>query len=174
MFQRLKHFDAYPKPLEDFRVRTTSGALLTFGCTLLITLLFFFEWSAYMNVDVGQELFVDLTRNQKLTINLNITFPHLHCYLMSLDVLDASGDNRNDVVKGLKKIRIDKDGNIIGDHGVPRSATATNSTHDGKCLRYPLSFAWIELFSCDLRISGKGERSRECSVEINRNLATSV
>ena len=128
MFHRLKHFDAYPKPLEDFRVRTTSGALLTFVCTLLIILLFFFEWSTYMTVDVEQELFVDLTRNQKLTINLNMTFPHLHCYLMSLDVLDASGDNRNDVVKGLKKIRIDKDGQLINPvANIDRSAASASA-----------------------------------------------
>ena len=44
---RLKHFDAYPKPLEDFRVKTFSGAVITLFFTIAIIILFSFELMAY-------------------------------------------------------------------------------------------------------------------------------
>lgn len=84
VFKRLRHFDAYPKPLEDFRVKTLSGAIITVICTLSILVLFIYEWKSYTTIEVDQELFVDLTRNQKLTINLNVTFPFLPCELLSV------------------------------------------------------------------------------------------
>ena len=84
VFARLRHFDAYPKPLEDFRVKTLSGAIITIFATFSIMILFFYEWRSYTAIEVDQELFVDLTRNQKLTINLNVTFPFLPCSLISV------------------------------------------------------------------------------------------
>jgi hypothetical protein len=111
--KRLKHFDAYSKPLEDFRVKTVSGAFITIACTISIVILFFFEWQSYMQIEVDQELFVDITRNQKLTINIDMTFPRLPCDLISLDVMDVSGENQNDVAKGLKKLRVDKQGKTM-------------------------------------------------------------
>ena len=70
LIKRLQHFDAYPKPLEDFRVKTVSGAFITVVSMIAIILLAVYEWQSYSRIDVDQELFVDLTRNQKLTINL--------------------------------------------------------------------------------------------------------
>jgi hypothetical protein len=109
----LKHFDAYPKPLEDFRIKTITGAFISICCGLLVVLLIFYEFNSYMTVVVDQELFVDLTRNQKFTINIDVTFPRLHCSLLSLDTMDVSGDGQIDVVKGVKKSRMDSEGNII-------------------------------------------------------------
>jgi hypothetical protein len=130
--KRLKHFDAYSKPLEDFRVKTVSGALITIACTISIVILFVYEWQAYMRIEVDQELFVDITRNQKLTINMDMTFPRLPCDLLSLDVMDVSGENQNDVAKGLKKLRIDKDGKPVPEDRSKKKAehetTSTTST----------------------------------------------
>jgi endoplasmic reticulum-Golgi intermediate compartment protein 3 len=130
MFNRLKHFDAYPKPLEDFRVKTLSGAVITVICTVVIIILFTYEWLAYVTIEVDQELFVDLTRNQKLTINLNMTLPHFPCQLLSVDAMDVSGEHQSDVVKGLKKIRLDKEGKIIEEAAAPHSSipSTTSST----------------------------------------------
>ena len=104
---KLRHFDAYPKPLDDFRIKTISGALISTSTAVLAILLFISEWRAFNTVEVDQELFVDLTRNQKLTINLNMTFTRLPCSLLSLDAMDVSGEHSNDVVKGLKKVSRD-------------------------------------------------------------------
>ena len=114
-FIRLKHFDAYPKPLEDFRVKTLTGGIISVFCTVTIVALFIMEWRSYLAVDIDQELFVDLTRNQKLTINLNMTFTHLPCPLLSIDVMDVSGEHQLDVVKGVKKVRLNSEGRIISE-----------------------------------------------------------
>lgn len=105
LIAKLRHFDAYPKPLEDFRIKTVSGALISTFTAIIAITLFISEWRAFNTIEVDQELFVDLTRNQKLTINLNMTFTHLPCSLLSLDAMDISGEHVNDVVKGLKKVR---------------------------------------------------------------------
>ena len=128
IFHKLKHFDAYPKPLEDFRVKTLSGALISLVCTGLVVLLFLYEWNTYLTLEVDQELFVDLTRNQKLTINLDLTFPRLHCSLLSLDAMDVSGESQLDVVKGIKKQRLNPDGSKSDDNDNNESSTTTTTT----------------------------------------------
>lgn len=128
LFKRLQHFDAYPKPLEDFRVKTLSGAVITVICTVSIILLSIYEYRSYSKIDVEQELFVDLTRNQKLTINLNVTFAHLPCDLMSVDAMDVSGEHQNDVVKGLRKIRLNSKGEIVEEKKDQETSTKTSST----------------------------------------------
>lgn len=126
--KRLRHFDAYPKPLEDFRVKTISGAMISVISGIFIVILFLYEWRAYVTVEVDQELFVDLTRNQKLTINLNLTFPHLPCALLSLDAMDVSGEHQLDVAKGLKKIRLDKEGYVLKDEATTTTTSTTTTT----------------------------------------------
>lgn len=143
VFTKLKYLDAYPKPLDDFRIKTLSGALLTSITTLIACLLFYYEWISYTTVEINQELFVDLTRNQKLTINLDITFSHLHCSLLSLDAMDISGEHQNDVVKGLKKIRINQNGETLNSFSqeIPLTSSSAfvssfqnNSLDSKKCL----------------------------------------
>ena len=128
IFTKLRHFDAYPKPLEDFRIKTLSGAIITTITTIFITILFIYEWRSYMTIDIDQELFVDLTRNQKLTINLDLTFPHLHCSLLSLDAMDVSGEHQNDVIKGLKKIRLNSEGKIVKENSNEKTTSTASTT----------------------------------------------
>ena len=128
LIKRLQHFDAYPKPLEDFRVKTVSGAFITVVSTIAIILLAVYEWQSYSRIDVDQELFVDLTRNQKLTINLNLSFSHIPCDLLSIDAMDVSGEHQNDVVKGVKKLRLNKDGHVIEDKKETSTTTISTAT----------------------------------------------
>jgi hypothetical protein len=115
VLKRLKHFDAYPKTLEDFRVKTFAGACITVLAVLAISVLFIYEWKSYVTIDVDQELFVDLTRHQKLTINLNMTMTNMPCSLITIDAADVSGENNLEGVKGLKKIRINQSGRLLDD-----------------------------------------------------------
>lgn len=153
LISKLRHFDAYPKPLEDFRIKTVSGALISTITAVLAIVLFMYEWRAYTRLDVDQELFVDLTRNQKLTINLNMTFAHLPCGLLSVDAMDVSGEHQNDVVKGLKKIRLDRNGNVLSDEKKmldlsTSTATTTTSLIDGAQGLNVSSQAKTECMSC--------------------------
>jgi hypothetical protein len=111
IFDRLRVLDAYPKTLEDFRIKTLTGALITITCLIAASVLFVFEFRSYMRVDIEQELFVDLTRSRNITINLNITFPHLTCEFITVDTNDLTGNSRIDAQE-LKKFRVDKNGII--------------------------------------------------------------
>lgn len=41
-----------------------------------------------------------------MEIHLNITFPHLPCELLTLDVMDISGEYQTGVVHGVNKVRL--------------------------------------------------------------------
>lgn len=102
IFDKLRLFDAYPKTLEDFRVKTFGGAagellfciviqekvgILIFLAILPVTiisvtimvLLFWVEFMSYLTPNVTEELFVDTSRSPKIQINLDVIFPKVSC-----------------------------------------------------------------------------------------------
>ncbi|KAL6043020.1 Endoplasmic reticulum-Golgi intermediate compartment protein 3 [Balamuthia mandrillaris] len=107
---KLKNFDAYPKTLEDFRVRTFSGAAVSIISGLIIAWLFISELSLYLAVDVSPQLYVDVSRGEKLQINLDITFPKLACSYLSVDAMDVSGEHQLDVDHNIYKRRLTETG----------------------------------------------------------------
>lgn len=96
-FDFLKKFDAYPKTLEDFRIKTFYGAiseifseffsfviifflfLVTIVSGICMFGLFVSELSYYLSVEVHSELLVDTTLEQKVKINFDIVFPKTGC-----------------------------------------------------------------------------------------------
>lgn len=114
LINRMKQFDAYPKVLEDFRVKTYSGAMVTTVSTIIMALLFISELRYYMKTDVHPELLVDTTRPEKLKINIDVMFPQLGCAYLSVDAMDISGDVQTEIQHGIFKKRYDKDGKPIG------------------------------------------------------------
>lgn len=94
---RLASYDAYPKMVDDFRVRTFSGAAVSICAGVIMLILFASELSTYMSPVTQPELFVDTSRGQKMRINLDVTLPHLPCAWLSVDVMDISGEQRIDI-----------------------------------------------------------------------------
>ena len=89
----LRRFDAFAKPLKDFRIQTVPGAFRKFfiGCfkgiclvsitfLLIILCLFLWEVADYLSPSVKQEIIVDISRNPHMTINFDIIFPFVPCY----------------------------------------------------------------------------------------------
>jgi len=128
MIARLKSFDAYPKTLDDFRVRTMSGAIVSIISGIFILWLFFSEVYLYLSVDVQPELFVDTTRGEKLKINMDIVFHKLPCAYLSVDAMDISGEHQLDVSHNIFKKRLSPDGiplieaPVIKDSGINAAA----------------------------------------------------
>ncbi|KAI9278389.1 endoplasmic reticulum vesicle transporter-domain-containing protein [Phascolomyces articulosus] len=111
--QRFRKLDAYAKPLEDVRIRTTTGASVTLFSGVVILTLVIFEIYRYITPEMHPEIVVDSGKMEKLPISFNITFPHLPCYLLSLDLMDESGDHISDYHHDVFKVRLDENGNEI-------------------------------------------------------------
>lgn len=97
------------------------------------------EFLDYRRVYTDTSIVVDKSRGEKLTVNLNVTFPRVPCFRMhpvhgysrvgftqvlilfcssntpvlSLDVMDISGEVQRDVSHNILKIRLDQGGNIV-------------------------------------------------------------
>lgn len=110
---RLKQFDAYPKTLEDFRVKTFGGAIVTGVSSFIMFILFLSEFNYYLTTEVHPELFVDTTRHQKLRINIDIFFPKLGCAYLSIDAMDVSGEQQTDLEHNIFKKRFDENGKPV-------------------------------------------------------------
>jgi hypothetical protein len=80
--------DAFTKTVEDARVRTTSGGIVTIVSLLVILWLTLGEWADYRRVIVRPELVVDKGRGERMEISLNVTFPRMPCELLTLDIMD--------------------------------------------------------------------------------------
>ena len=115
---KLKNFDAYPKTMESFRIKTLHGAVVTIISSLIMLSLFLSELSYFLTLDVRQELFVDTGRSQgeRLRINIDIVFPKWPCAYLSIDAMDISGEHQFDLQHSIYKTRVDSDGNKINEN----------------------------------------------------------
>lgn len=59
---RFTRLDAFTKTVEDARIRTTSGGIVTIASLLIVFYLVWGEWSDYRRVVVHPELIVDKGR----------------------------------------------------------------------------------------------------------------
>ncbi|KAI5799157.1 endoplasmic reticulum vesicle transporter-domain-containing protein [Peziza echinospora] len=110
---RLTRLDAFTKTVEDARVRTTTGGVVTISSIILIIFLIINEWRDYSRIVIMPELVVDKTRGQRMDIHLNITFPQVPCELLTLDVMDVSGELQVGVSHGIVKTRLSEAGFVI-------------------------------------------------------------
>ncbi|KAK4565557.1 ER-derived vesicles protein erv46 [Recurvomyces mirabilis] len=107
---RFTRLDAFTKTVEDARIRTTSGGIVTLTSLLLILYLVWGEWADYRRITVHPELIVDKGRGEKMEIHMNISFPRVPCELLTLDVMDVSGEVQTGVMHGVNKVRLRAEG----------------------------------------------------------------
>tara|TARA_B110000977_G_scaffold165743_2_gene213184 strand:+ start:14114 stop:15247 length:1134 start_codon:yes stop_codon:yes gene_type:complete len=111
---KLKGFDAYVKPEAHLTRKTTSGAIVSLVGYALMAILFLSELGTYLSPRRVTTMGVDITRDELLQINLDITFPGLPCQIISLDALDASGKHEADIGGELHKQRVSSEGKNLG------------------------------------------------------------
>lgn len=110
----LLSLDAFARPEEDVRVRTRTGGLITVSCFLVLMVLLAGEWSDFKQVVSRPQLVVDRDRHLKFDLNVDITFPSVPCDLLSLDIMDDSGEVQLDLLSsGFTKTRVDSEGKSI-------------------------------------------------------------
>ncbi|KAG1152174.1 hypothetical protein G6F37_005747 [Rhizopus arrhizus] len=111
--KRFRKLDAYAKTLDDFRVRTATGGAVTIISGLCILILVLFETAQYLTPIMKPEILVDGGNMEKLPIKFDITFPHLPCYMLSLDIMDESGEHISSYDHDVYKERLDPNGEVI-------------------------------------------------------------
>jgi hypothetical protein len=112
LFGGLKGIDAFGKTMEDVKVKTRTGAFLTLAAAAFILTFMSIEFMDYRQVNIDTSLVVDKSRGERLTVQMNVTFPRVPCYLLSLDVIDISGETQQDITHNILKTR-------LTDTGVP-------------------------------------------------------
>lgn len=111
---KLLSLDAFAKTVEDARIKTASGGIITLVCVLVVLLLIRNEYNDYTSIITRPELLVDRDINKKLDITLDISFPNMPCGMLNMDILDISGDAQIDILNnGFQKYRILGDGQEI-------------------------------------------------------------
>jgi hypothetical protein len=108
VLESLKELDAYAKPLEDFQVKTVSGATVTLVSLVLVFLLLTSEFHDWLSREFIPAIRIDPGRKEKMAIYLDVTFPHLPCFIVGIDVMDSAGDYQNDVHTDMFKQRINR------------------------------------------------------------------
>ena len=81
---------------------------------------------------VGELLRSDCVLGEKMEISLNITFPRIPCELLTLDVMDVSGEVQTGVVHGVNKVRlspIDEGGLVLDTTALRLHADIDVATH---------------------------------------------
>jgi len=134
ILKTLKNLDAYPKTMEDFRVRTFSGAAVSVISGLFIFWLFVSEFVYYLSVEIRPELSVDTSRGEKLRINMDVVFHNLPCSYLSVDAMDISGEHQLDVDHNIFKKRISPNGRPVEEKPTKEQklGDGTLETGDGK------------------------------------------
>lgn len=103
---RFTRLDAFTKTVDEARIRTTSGGIVTILSLLVVLYLSWGEWVEYRKIVIHPELVVDKGRGERMEIHLNITFPRVPCELLTLDVMDVSGEQQHGVMHGISKVRL--------------------------------------------------------------------
>jgi len=132
---RLRTFDAFPKTLDDFRIKTFGGATVTVVSCLFATILFISELNYYLTPEMAEELLVDVSKDSnRLKITFDITFPHIGCPYLAIDAIDVSGAQHINIERNVMKRRLDHFGRPIDEarkeHEHSTTTKAIESTLD--------------------------------------------
>ncbi|KAJ7695941.1 Sec1-like protein [Mycena rosella] len=89
---------------------TNSAGAVTIIAAAIILAFTTMEFLDYRRVNIDTSIVVDKSRGAKLTVKMNVTFPRVPCYLLSLDVMDISGETQRDLTHNILKARLDPQG----------------------------------------------------------------
>ncbi|KAJ1833884.1 ER-derived vesicles protein erv46 [Coemansia sp. RSA 2711] len=139
---RFRRLDAYAKTLDDVRIKTLTGGLLTVAAAALVAVLVGLEFAAFRRVELQPELVVDRERSETMRINLDITLPRAPCVLLGLDVLDAAGEAQINLFQHVATERLAPNGTALGEYSAaaarqhvaaPPATAADGQAYCGSC-----------------------------------------
>lgn len=108
------------------------------------------EFFDYRRVNIDTSIVVDKSRGEKLTASLNITFPRVPCYrafsnnlwlkqqwfnsssVVSLDVMDISGETQRDISHNVVKTRLNAKGEMVANSAISQLGSDLDKISDVK------------------------------------------
>ncbi|TNN13580.1 Endoplasmic reticulum-Golgi intermediate compartment protein [Schistosoma japonicum] len=132
----LRNFDAFAKPLKDFRVKTMSGAMVSIISSFIIGILFTSEFISFMRTQNKQEIIVDINRGEKMSIYLDITINFIPCAFLRLDTMDTTGAQQLNVMHEVYKTSVSISGNPLSNsvrHTVNDDSALTTTRDPNYC-----------------------------------------
>jgi len=121
--KRLRSFDFFPKAIEDVKEKETLGAIVTIIGVLVMIILLFAEVSEYRSSITQDTIVVDVSRQERMNIELDITFIKLPCKDVQVDIVDSTGQDDIVISRDIQKIDVDGEKEILN----PESRNFFNS-----------------------------------------------
>uniref|UniRef100_A0A0K0FDJ3 Endoplasmic reticulum-Golgi intermediate compartment protein 3 n=1 Tax=Strongyloides venezuelensis TaxID=75913 RepID=A0A0K0FDJ3_STRVS len=125
----IREYDLFAKPLDDFRIKTSFGGIISVLSFLTIATLFITETISFIHVKTRESLFIDYTPGDtNVTIYFDIAFHRLPCDFLSVDILDQGGQSQENIVDNVYKMRLDPDGNLKANSEMVKLVVNNNHT----------------------------------------------
>lgn len=86
---------------------------MTLTSFVVVFLLLISEWASYRKIEMHHELVVDTSRQERMSINIDITFPAMPCSMLSLDLMDTAGEQQVNIEHDVVKSRLTPEGKHI-------------------------------------------------------------
>ena len=104
--RNLSKADMYPKLKPDVQIKTKNGAYLSLVVGFFMILLLFSETYQYLTITQHDVISIDTQMNQRLAINVNITFWGLDCSKVDLVAMDVAGEHQLHIDHDMHKVRL--------------------------------------------------------------------
>ena len=108
----LKKLDAFPKTLDEVRVKTVPGAILSIVSLTLMLILFLSEFSYFLHTERVDHLYVNTTKVDKIRVTFDVSFHEIPCNLISIDAFDDLGIPQKDIYHEVYKHKITANENL--------------------------------------------------------------
>ena len=106
MKRNLSKVDMYPKLKPDVQIKTKNGAYLSLVVGFFMVLLLFSETYQYLTITQHDVISIDTMMNQRLAINVNVTFWGLDCSKVDLVAMDVAGEHQLHIDHDMHKVRL--------------------------------------------------------------------
>ncbi|KAJ1612391.1 ERV41 like membrane associated protein [Cryptosporidium canis] len=85
----MKQFDAFSKPIAEFRIKTAFGGYLTVLSIIIMIILFYSELKYYLNITRKDEVTVDqISTNKNINLKMQLEFPKLPCDIVGVRLVN--------------------------------------------------------------------------------------
>lgn len=109
----LRSLDFFQKiSVDNITKPTLVGSILSLSAISIIIFLMFREVTDLLTPNITRDSHViqDNDQKSKINVNLELSFPSIPCYLISVDQEDSIGNHRMDITDSLNKEHLESDG----------------------------------------------------------------